>query len=216
MNNNGLQGEKMNYQYWQEISSFLNDFENERKIFEKNATTPTIMETTRTKITSLIEVLKSSFEQRLDKFHATTMLFPIVAMIDEKMQGYEMSDSKIKWMPLQKDYYAAHNAGEIFYKSLDEMLDSPNIPNIIYQVYYSMLKMGFQGKYKDSKTHINKYLDLLKDKIPIMTSEENKKTAPDLMPKTTRSSLKKWHCYALALLLAATTCGLLFFIARLA
>lgn len=205
----------MNYQYWQEISSFLNDLENERILFEKSAMTASIMETTRSKITSLLEVLKSSFEQRLDKYHASTMLFPIVAMIDEKMQGYEMSNSNTKWMPLQKDYYAAYNAGEIFYKTLDEMLDSPNIPNIIYQVYYSMLKMGFQGKYKDSKTQINKYLDLLKDKISIITSVENKTASPNLMLKTNRSSLKKWHCYALALLLAAITCGLLFFIARL-
>lgn len=204
----------MNYQYWQEISSFLNDLENERTLFEKSAMLQENMEGARKKIISLLEILKSSFEQRLDKFHASSILFPIVAMVDEKMQGYEMSNNKVKWSPLQKDYYSAYNAGEIFFKTLDEMLDNPNIPNIIYQVYYTMLKIGFQGKYKDSKTQINKYLDLLKDKIPVTHFVEKKVNTTNLLQKTNKSFLKKWHSYCIALFLAVAAYGFLLFIAR--
>lgn len=205
----------MNYLYWQEISTFLNDIDKEKVLFEKGSMNAEAMENTRTKMTQLVEVMKSSLEQRMDKYHASLIIFPIVAAIDEKMQGYDYNSNKIKWTPLQKDFYAAYNAGEIFYKSLDEILDDPNIPNIVYQVYYTILKRGFQGKYKDSKTHIGKYLDMLKDKIPVVTSTEKKAAsahATALKPKKTW--LKKWHCYGFSCVLALATFGLLSIIAQ--
>ncbi len=202
----------MNYLYWQEISFFLNDLDKERLAFEKSTINPDSIENCRTKMTNLVEVLKSSLEQRLDKYHASLIIFPIVAAIDEKMQGYDFNASKIKWAPLQKDFYAAYNAGEIFFKSLDEILDEPNIPNIVYQVYYTMLKRGFQGKYKDSKTQISKYLDMLKDKIPVPNTVE-KKVFTNL-PVSKKPALKKWRWYGLSLTLAVVSFGILTLIAR--
>lgn len=205
----------MNYQYWLEISFFLRDIDQERNAFEKNSITPEAMENARKNMTDLADGLRSSLEKRLDKHHASLIIFSLVAAIDEKMQGYDYNTNKVKWTPLQKDFYAAYNAGEIFYKSLDEILDDPDIPNIVYQVYYSMLKRGFQGKYRDSKTQISKYLDMLRDKIPLVNHVENKAedVTPMMAPK--RTNLKKWHCYGLSLTCAAVTFGLLFFIARI-
>lgn len=205
----------MNYLYWQEISHFLNDIDKEKILFEKSSMSTEAMENTRKKMTDLVDVLKSSLEQRMDKYHASLIIFPIVAAIDEKMQGYDYNSNKSKWMPLQKDFYAAYNAGEIFFKSLDEILDDPNIPNIVYQVNYTILKRGFQGKYKDSKTQINKYIDMLKDKIP-RTSQNEAKTitpkTPVIQPKKTW--LKKWHCYSFSIGMAIATFGILILIAH--
>jgi type VI protein secretion system component VasF len=130
------------------------------------------------------------------------------------MQGYDFNTSKVKWAPLQKDFYAAYNAGEIFFKSLDEILDEPNIPNIVYQVYYTMLKRGFQGKYKDSKTQISKYLEMLKDKIPIPNTVEKKVVTNIHVAKTKKTTLTKWRWYGLSVSLAVVTFGLLTLIAR--
>ncbi len=200
----------MNYLYWQEISFFLNDIDKEKVLFEKSSMNTDAMENTRKKMTELVEVMKSSLEQRMDKYHASLIIFPIVAAIDEKMQGYDYNSNKNKWMPLQKDFYAAYNAGEIFFKSLDEILDDPNIPNIVFQVNYTILKRGFQGKYKDSKTQISKYLDMLKDKIPRPNTNERKAITPKtalVQPKKTW--LKKWHCYSFSIAMAIATFGIL-------
>ena len=205
----------MNYLYWQEISHFLNDIDKEKILFEKSSMNTEAMENTRKKMTDLVDVLKSSLEQRMDKYHASLIIFPIVAAIDEKMQGYDYNSNKSKWMPLQKDFYAAYNAGEIFFKSLDEILDDPNIPNIVYQVNYTILKRGFQRKYKYSKTQINKYLDMLKDKIPRTSQNEVKATiskVPVVQPKKTW--LKKWHCYSFSIAMAIATFGILTLLAH--
>ena len=205
----------MNYQYWLEISFFLRDVDQEKVAFEKSSMNPEAMENARNNMTQLVESLRSSLEKRLDKHHASLIIFSLVAAIDEKMQGYDYNTSKVKWTPLQRDFYAAYNAGEIFYKSLDEILDDPDIPDIVYQVYYAMLKSGFQGKYKDSKTQISKYMDMLRDKIPVSNPVEKKVevATPAAGPKKTK--LKKWHCYGLSLMGAAAVFALLTMIARI-
>lgn len=204
----------MNYLYWQEISFYLNDLDKERLAFEKNAITLSTMEYTRKKMTTLLEHLKSSLEQRLDIHHSSLIVFAIIAAIDEKMQGYDYNDNKVKWAPLQKDFYSAYTAGEVFFKSLDEILDDHKIPNIVYQVYYLMLKRGFQGKYKDSKTQIAKYLDMLKDKIPVVNEVVKKESNPIANSKVKKTLFKKWHYYALSLSLSAAVFAFLMVIAR--
>lgn len=205
----------MNYLYWQEISSFLHDLDKERQVFEKSAMTSESMENTRAKMMNLFEVLKSSLEQRMDKYHASLILFPMVAATDEKMQSYDYNSTKVKWAPLQKDFYAAYTAGEIFFKTLDEILDEPNIPNIVYQVFYAMLKRGFQGKYKDSKTQINKYLEMLKDKIPVEYTHDKKITRAPPPVKSRVTRFKRWHWYSLSVVLAVATFGVLTLIAHI-
>ena len=204
----------MSYQHWQEISFFLNDLDKERMLFEKNTITPESMESTRKKMTHLIETVISSLEKKLEKQHVSLITFAIVAALDEKMQGYDYHTSKVRWAPLQKDFYSAYTAGEIFYKSLDEILDDPNIPNIVYQVYYMMLKRGFQGKYRDSKTQIAKYLEMLRDKIPVATTIAKKEPTSVISPQVKKTKLKKWHCYSFSLGLAAVSFGILVLIAR--
>lgn len=204
----------MNYLFWQEISFFLNDLDKERVVFEKSAMNAEAMDSARTKMTNLVEVMKSSLERRMDKYHASLIIFPVVAAIDEKMQGYDFNSSKVKWAPLQKDFYAAYNAGEIFFKSLDEILDDPNIPNIVFQVYYAMLKRGFQGKYKDSKTQIAKYLDMLKDKIPVISPVEKKAATNLSVEKQKKSRYKSWHCYSVSVLMVLAVFGLLILSAK--
>lgn len=204
----------MNYLYWQEISFYLNELDKERAAFEKSAVTASTMDYTRKKMTTLLEHLKTSLEQRLDIHHSSLIVFAIVAAIDEKMQGYDYNDNKVKWPPLQKDFYSAYTAGEVFFKSLDEILDDHKIPNIVYQVYYLMLKRGFQGKYKDSKTQIAKYLDMLKDKIPVAPVVVKKESVIDPVSKVKKTFFKKWHYYALSVGLSAAVFVLLMVIAR--
>lgn len=202
----------MNYQHWQEISFYLDELDKEKAVYEKNLT-PESMDVVRKAMVALLANLKSSLEKQLDKHHASLILFAIVAAVDEKMQSYDFNVSKVRWAPLQKDFYAAYTAGEVFFKSIDEILEDPNTPNIVYQVYYAMLKRGFQGKYQDSKTQIAKYLDMLKDKIPVSVIATKAET-PIFMPQKKRR-LKKWHCYSLSACLFMILFGVLFVVSNL-
>lgn len=134
----------MNYQYWQEISFYLDELDTARADFEKNPDSLETLEKTRHTMMNLLENLKGGLEKQLDKHHTSLVLFAVVAAVDEKMKSYEYTTSKVRWTPLQKDMYAAYTAGEVFFKSIDEILDDPNTPNIVYQVYFAMLKRGFQ------------------------------------------------------------------------
>lgn len=205
----------MNYPYWQEISFYLNELDKERLAFEKATLSPESLEYTRKKMVTFLEHLRTSLEQRLDKHHTSLIMFAIVAMIDEKMQSYDYNETKVRWAPIQKDFYSAFTAGELFYKSLDEILDDPSVPNIVFQVFYSMLKRGFQGKYRESKTQIAKYLDMLKDKIPTSAMGIKKEASqlPEQKPKKGR--FNKWHYYALSSALCMLALGSLFLISRL-
>jgi type IV/VI secretion system ImpK/VasF family protein len=157
----------MNFQHWQDISFYLNEIDTERNAFGKEEITPDSLENTRKKISYILEQLKGDLEQKMNKDYASLILFALIAGVDEQMQTFNYNHLKVRWNPLQKDFYSAYTAGEIFFKTIDDILDNPNVPSLVYEVFYYILKRGFQGKYKDSKTHLQKYLELLKDKIPI-------------------------------------------------
>ena len=201
----------MNYQYWQEISFYLNELDKEKEIFEKSGGVAEVLDTTRQMMSTHLENLKTGLEKMINKHNASLILFAIVAAVDEKMQSYVYNSTKLRWSPLQKDFYSAYTAGEVFYKSLDEILENPETPNIVFQVYYTMLKRGFKGKYQDSKTQIAKYMDMLKDKIPTQASLPKIENIP-LQPKK-KGRFKKWHFYGIALSSSCLVLSLLYFVA---
>ena len=187
----------MNYQYWQEISFYLDELDKERALFESSPKNAENMDTARKAMSHHLEHLRISLEKRLDVHYTSLIIFAIIAALDERMQSLDFNSPKARWSPLQKDFYAAYTAGEVFFKSVDEILEDPKTPNIVYQVFYYMLKRGFQGKYQDSKTQIAKYIDILKDKIPVATPQvRSEEPIRDRAHK--KSLLKAWHYYALS------------------
>ena len=114
-----------------------------------------------------IDQLRLSLEQSLDKLYASQILFAVVAFFDEEIQRHLSEKGQGNWVPLQKDLYGAYNAGNLYYETIDKVIDDPLVPEIVYKVFYFILKKGFLGKYRDSKTHINKYLEILKSKISV-------------------------------------------------
>lgn len=202
----------MSYQLWQDISFYLNEINREKAPFIKELITPDLIETAKSKISLLLDQLKSSLELKLGKEHSSLILFAIVAAVDEEMQGFNYNHLKVRWTPLQKDFYSAYTAGEVFFKTIDEILDNPSVPSMVYEVFYFILKNGFKGKYRDSKTQLTKYADLLRQKIqvisPISKTAEEEETRPAVKPK----KLGKWHYYGLAVsALVVASLGLFLF-----
>ncbi|MBS0615335.1 MAG: DotU family type IV/VI secretion system protein [Verrucomicrobia bacterium] len=189
----------MNFQHWQDISFYLNEIDQERTLFGKASITPESMENCRKKIANTLEQIKVGLEQKLGKDYASLVLFALVAGVDEQMQAYDYNHLKVRWAPLQKDFYSAYTAGEVFFKTIDDILDNPAIPSLVYEVFYYVLKRGFQGKYRDSKTQLHKYIELLKDKIPVSTSHAKPVVHEQIEPAKT--GFKAWHYYGFATLL---------------
>ena len=187
----------MNYQFWPEISFCLNEVEKEKKILKRDDLNLDMMTAVRENINHRLEHLRLSFEQSLEKQFASLTLFAIVAYIDEDIQRQLVETKKGNWAPLQKDFYGAYNAGELFYETIDKIINDFQGPSIVLEAFYFILNKGFLGKYRDSKTHISKYLDLLKEKIPVITPNQTGTQGSKEM-ETKKHRLKKWHYYACA------------------
>ena len=184
----------MNCQFWPEISFCLNEVETERLRLTKSSMNLDTLTAAREKINYQVDQLRLSFEQALDKNFASLALFAIVAYIDEEVQRHVLETGQGNWAPLQKDFYGAYNAGELFYETIDKIIDDPQVPPIVPQLFYFILKKGFQGKYRDSKTHIEKYLDILKSKIPVTTPSKTMGSTVERHADIKRR-FKKWHYY---------------------
>lgn len=202
----------MNFRHWQDISFYLSEIDKEKNDFRRTHISPESLDATRKKISHILEQLKGELDQKINKDYVSLILFAIVAGVDEEMQSFDYNHLKIRWVPLQKDFYSAYTAGEVFFKSIDDILDNPNIPILVHEVFYYILKRGFQGKYRDSKTQLQKYLDLLKQKIPNIPSPPKPVLTEEIA--SSKQKLKPWYYYGLATLFSATLYFSLYFLSN--
>lgn len=185
----------MNCPFWPEISTCLSDVEREKLSLTKKAINLDVITSARENMNRYIDQLRLSLEQTLDKLYASHIVFSLVAYFDEEIQRYLLEKGQGNWVPLQKDFYGAYNAGNLFYETIDKIIEDSQTPEIVFRVFYFILKKGFLGKYRDSKTHINKYLDILRGKITIENpAHEQKEIKSGALP--IKRKIKPWHYYA--------------------
>lgn len=199
----------MSCQFWPEISTCLNDVEKEKVSLTKKALSLDAITTARESMNQHIDQLRLSLEQSLEKEYASQILFALIAYFDEEIQRYLLEKGHGNWVPLQKDFYGAYNAGILFYESIDKIIEDPQTPEIVFRVFYFILKKGFLGKYRDAKTHINKYMEILKDKISIQTPDHQPKESKPL-PLTMKNKIKTWHYYTGAVAASFALFGMLY------
>lgn len=95
------------------------------------------------------------------------ILFPIVAQIDEIIQNNILSPVDVSWPLLQKELFQVENAGEVFYEILEDVLNKPQTPTSIYEVYYFCLRYGFRGRYENNPVKIVDYINRLREKLEV-------------------------------------------------
>lgn len=186
----------MSCQYWPEISTCFNEVEREKFALTKKAISLDTMTEARENITRHVDQLRISLEQVLDKQSASQILFAIVAYFDEEIQRFLVEKGQGNWVPLQKDLYGAYNAGNLYYETIDKIIEDPLVPEIVYRVFYFILKKGFLGKYRDAKTHVKKYIEILKGKISVTTPTHLQKELKS-NPLQMKKKIKPWHFYFL-------------------
>ena len=199
----------MSSQFWPEISICLSEVEKEKFALTKKAINLDAISAVRDNINRIIDQLRISFEQVLDKQYASQVLFAVVAYFDEQIQSHLLERGQANWVPLQKDFYGAYNAGALFYDTIDKLVEDQKVPEIVYEVFYFILKKGFLGKYRDSKTHINKYMDILKERIFVEIPQQAGNDASMALYQT-REKIKPRHYYAAAAALSAAILAILY------
>ncbi len=191
----------MKTQFWTETSVCLDEVEKEKKRLKRDSIDLDTLSSVRENINHRLEILRLGYEQSLEKQYASLALFAVVAFIDEDIQRHLLNMNQGNWDPLQKDFYGAYNAGELFYETIDKTIDDVQVPSIVLEVFYFILKKGFLGKYRDSKTHITKYLDILKGKIEVVSPEQIGSQGSKEV-EITKRRFKKWHYYTGAVALS--------------
>lgn len=185
----------MKCQYWPEISFYLAEVEKEKQDLIKKAISLDTITSARENINQHIEQLRLNLEQSLDKDFVALILFATVAYVDEEIQRCLLEKGQANWVPLQKDFYGAYNAGNLYFETIDKFIEDPHVPIIVFKVFYFFLKKGFLGKYRDSKIHIAKYLEILKEKIPIQAPLQPKNPSI-LQPLMIKNKINIWHYYS--------------------
>lgn len=151
--------------YWQEVEQQKNSYLL-RKHSQEN------MEMLRSSLISILGQMKENLQHNLNERYLDMMLFAFIAFLDEEMQRLMLtSHSQAIWTPIQQEFYNTSNAGELFYKALDDALDDTTLPSIVFEVYYFVLKRGFRGKYAKAPTRIGRYLDFLSKRITVAVPE---------------------------------------------
>lgn len=125
----------------------------------------------RTDIRTRLDFLKAQLSEEFTERDSYFVLFPIVAFFDELVQTRFLDVNQISWPPLQKELFQIDDAGEIFYETLEEILQKPQTLPFIYEVYYFCLNHGFKGRYNDNPLKISEYLKKLRKKISTNMSE---------------------------------------------
>jgi type VI secretion system protein ImpK len=77
--------------------------------------------------------------------------FALVAFLDEAITGIDFAD-KDSWLasPLQMELYNRYDAGEEFFKRLQQLRQRPQASLQALEIYYLCLVAGFKGKYHHS------------------------------------------------------------------
>ena len=116
----------------------------------------------RLKINDLAETCKEMLGVKVSYY----IIFPVVVYCDEIISLF-FAENNISWPKMQKEVYGIENGGEKFYELLDQIIEQPTYPEIVYQVYYWLLSSGFKGvlideTQKSVRFYKNKLKELLK------------------------------------------------------
>lgn len=119
----------------------------------------------RAELRNQLDFLKVALNGMHSEHDTYMILFPIVAQIDEIIQNNILNSINLNWPLLQKELFQIENAGEVFYEILDDILNKPQTPTSVYEVYYFCLRYGFRGRHESNPAKIVDYIQRLREKI---------------------------------------------------
>jgi len=158
-----------------------------------------------------VEVLKTSVNEMFERFESNARKFGIdkektrlakfalVAFLDETIISSSWLQ-KEAWLsePLQIRLFETFNAGEEFFKFLNELNQRTSANKEVLEVYYLCLSLGFKGKYQlQSPENLRKIIDDLNLELHPETYRTIDSISPNGKPRqsfaqSVRSGLPLW------------------------
>ena len=117
-------------------------------------------------LTKLSE-LKTGLRSQLSEKEVGMVLLPLVIHIDELVMRRLSHEEQTQWVLLQRELFDLQNGGEVFYEFIQERLNMPDTPPLLFDVLYFCLSDGFSGKFDDEPARIEQYKRMLVEKIPL-------------------------------------------------
>ena len=173
------------------------------------AATPAVDRTElRARVRDELLAARARFSGSMPEGEAYRALFPLVAHVDEIMQLADGAGPRPAWAPLQKELFGVTNAGDLFFESLDELLEASATPRFALELYLFCLQLGFQGRHAGSPGQLERYRRRIAARIcgPLPAREPAPEPARPEPPPGRRAALLPYA--AAALLLVASYLGL--------
>jgi hypothetical protein len=93
------------------------------------------------------------------------VLFPIVLTLDELVQTRYAEIDQRSWPLLQRELFSVDQGGELFYETLDEILERGLSTPLVLEVFTFCLSVGFRGKHSGDEETVIAYLGRLRGRL---------------------------------------------------
>ena len=138
---------------------------------------PSILQRLHGELRSKLDTLRDQLHRELTENETYLVMFPLVLLCDEMVMIRLPKAQQTSWPLLQSELFQINYGGDVFYDFVDERLDKPDTPSMVFEVLYFCLAAGFVGKFGESSGKVQRYRTLLSEQIAAtsMTAAERRK-----------------------------------------
>lgn len=139
-----------------------------------------------TELRTKLDGLRDNLNRELTENETYLVMFPLVLLCDEMVMTRLRKEQQTSWPLLQSELFQINYGGDVFYDFVDERLEKPDTPSIVFEVLYFCLAAGFVGKFGESGGKVQRYRTLL--------SEQLASSAAPLKERRKRRRLERREC----------------------
>ncbi len=118
-----------------------------------------------TELRNKLDALRDNLNRELTENETYLVMFPLVLLCDEMVMTRLSKEQQTSWPLLQSELFQINYGGDVFYDFVDERLEKPDTPPIVFEVLYFCLAAGFVGKFGESGGKVQRYRTLLSEQI---------------------------------------------------
>lgn len=118
-----------------------------------------------TELRNKLDALRDNLNRELLENETYLVMFPLVLLCDEMVMTRLNKEQQTSWPLLQSELFQINYGGDVFYDFVDERLEKPDTPPIVFEVLYFCLAAGFVGKFGESGGKVQRYRTLLSEQI---------------------------------------------------
>lgn len=135
---------------------------------------------------SFVMLERRCFECQVSPEHIRDLKYAMAAFADEVVLNSRW-EHKYDWMarPLAVDFFGDSAIGQNFFNRLQQLREKPEENSAILQLYFSVLSLGFQGKYRlEGYDQLQAYISTFRIELEQLTSGVSRILADNAAPET--------------------------------